>query len=238
MRAILDGNALPLRDALPGAARNTAMSPDGRFLVMMHPRADVWDVANMRAVIDDMRSVDPDATGAPFTHYESLRDMRSAFLRMATLSVILVALLVLLDFKRPMDVLLAMLPLMLAMLWTFELMGIFHVSFNLANFFAVPILIGLGVDSSIHLLHRYHEGGADRLDPGSTRRAVILTNLTTTIGFAPLVFADHLGMRSLGLVMILGNTACLVAVLIVLPATLALRERLRRHRSIPDHHMA
>lgn len=230
MATILEGDGLPWRDALPAAARPTSMSPSGRFLVMLHPREDVWDAAKMEVFVDDLRAVDPEATGVPFTHFESLRDMRGAFLRMSMLSVILVALVVLLDFRRPIDVVLAMLPLLLAMLWTFELLGLLGVSLNLANFFAIPILIGLGVDSAVHLLHRYHEGGEDRLDPGSTRRAVIVTNLTTTIGFAPLCFADHHGMRSLGLVMLVGNTACLAAVLLVLPATLAVRERIRAAR--------
>ena len=230
LATMLAGAALPLRDSLPEAVRDASISPGGRFLVMLHPAENVWDAQHMRAFIEALRAVDPEATGVPFTHYESLVDMRRAFLIMAVLSVVLVALLVLADFRRPLDVLLALVPLGLSLAWTLSLMGFLGVPLNLANFFAVPILIGLGVDGAVHLLHRYHERGHDPLDPGSTRRAFILTNLTTTIGFAPLLFAEHRGMRSLGAVMVLGNTASLVAVLVVLPAMLALRERRRAAR--------
>jgi len=239
--AILEGNAMPLRSALPDAARNSAISPEGRFLVMIHPRENVWDSAHMGTFVAGLRAVDPAATGVPFTHYESLADMGRAFRTMALLSLVLVSILVLLDFRSLLDTALAMLPVGLALLWTFSVMGLVNVSLNLANFFAVPILIGLGVDSSIHILHRYHEGAAagptrrakgdekarvgGLLHPGSTRRAVIITNLTTTIGFAPLLFANHRGMQSLGMVMTIGNSACLLAVLTVLPAALALRAR-------------
>lgn len=240
-RAMVEGNALPLREALPSAVRNSAMSPEGRFLVMIHPRENVWDSAHMGAFVAGLRAVDPAATGVPFTHFESLADMGDAFRIMALLSVVLVSILVFLDFRSPLDTALAMLPVGLALLWTFSVMGLAGISLNLANFFAVPILIGLGVDSSIHILHRYHERAEPEsrraeaqtaashpsglLHPGSTRRAVIITNLTTTIGFAPLLFADHRGMQSLGFVMTIGNSACLLAVLTVLPAALALRAK-------------
>ena len=94
------------------------------------------------------------------------------------------------------------------------------VSLNLANFFAIPILMGIGVDSSIHMLHRAREEGNDAMDFGSTRRAVILTALTTTIGFGMLFFASHRGLQSLGIVMAVGSLSCLLAAIVLLPALL------------------
>lgn len=229
--ALLAGDALPLREALPAALRDRSVSASGRFLVMLHPRENVWDVEHMRPFIEALRAVDPGATGVPFTHYLSLLDMRRAFGTMALISIALVAALVWLDFRRPADVLLALSPVAMALLWLFGIMGASGIPLNLANFFAVPILIGLGVDSAVHLLHRYRAVGVDRLNPGSTLRAVVVTNVTTSIGFAPLILADHLGMRSLGLVMVIGNSACLASSLVLLPALLALRERRRTRRS-------
>jgi len=231
-RVLLAGNASDLRSALPEAIRATAMSPAGRFLVMLHPRENIWDVEHMQRFIEGLRAVDAEATGVPFTHFESLVDMRRAFLTMAGLSVLLVAILLFIDFRRLVDVGLALLPLGLSLLWTLSLMGVFGVPLNLANFFAIPILIGLGVDGAVHLLHRHHEPGNAPLDPGSTRRAFVLANLTTSIGFAPLLFASHQGMHSLGVVMVLGNTANLLAMLLVLPATLSLRERWKASRGL------
>jgi predicted RND superfamily exporter protein len=118
-----------------------------------------------------------------------------------------------------------MIPLSIGLLWTFGLMGLLDVPFNLANFFSVPIILGLGVAGSVQILHRYHEGGPTRLSLGATRRAVVLSSLTTIVGFGALLIAHHRGLRSLGLAMTLGMTACMLASLVILPAMLALLER-------------
>jgi hypothetical protein len=222
---MLAGDAMPLREALPEGLRQRFVSPNERYLVMLHPKSDVWEFEPMRRFIEALREVDPHATGVPITHFESLNDMRNAFERMAYLAFVCVAALVWLDFRSIKDVILAMIPLSIALLWTFGLMGLLDIPFNLANFFSVPIILGLGVAGSVQILHRYHEGGSTRLSLGATRRAVVLSSLTTIVGFGALLIAHHRGLRSLGLAMTLGMTACMMASLVILPAMLALLER-------------
>ena len=197
---------------------------------MLHPRENVWEYESMRQFIQQMREVDPNVTGAPIAHFESLGEMEDAFLRMAVLSVVAIALILWLDFRKIKYVLLALAPTLLGLVWTVQIMAALDISFNLANFFSVPILIGLSVDGSVHVLHRYHEGGPRRLDLGATRLAVVVTALTTIIGFGCLMIAHHRGLRSLGQVMAMGSTACLLGSIIVLPAILALLERWRPAR--------
>lgn len=221
LRLLLEGDQLDLRSALPDALRQQSISPSGRYLIMLHPKDDVWEYEPMSRFIREMREVDPNVTGAPITHFESLDEMLRSFVIMSILALLAIICIVGLDFRRISDVALAILPLLLGLAWTVELMGLLGVSFNLANFFSVPILIGLGVDSSVHILHRYHEGGPTRFSLGATRRAVILSSLTTIIGFGSLIIAHHRGLRSLGIVMAVGSTACMLASVIVLPALLA-----------------
>lgn len=225
LRQMIEGNRLDLREALPDGLRRQFMSPRGEFLVMLHPKEDVWDYDAMKAFVGDLRAVDPNGTGAPITHFESLGEMLKSFIVMSALALLVILVIVALDFRSWRDVVLAMLPLAVGMLWTTEIMGLLDISFNLANFFAAPMLIGLGVDSSVHILHRYHEGGPQRFSLGSTRRAVILTALTTIVGFVTLAPAHHRGLRSLGLVMSIGSACCLVTSVVLLPALLAWLER-------------
>ena len=229
LRIMLEGDAAPLRDALPQAVRDQFISADGRLLVMLHPKQNVWEYEPMKAFIADLRAVDAGVTGVPVTHFESLGEMRRAFMVMSMLSLLAIIVLLSIDFRSLRDVLLALAPLLVGLVWTVAAMGLLGLSFNLANFFAAPMLIGLGVDSAVHILHRYHEGGDrfNRLHLGHTRRAVILTALTTIIGFGALVIARHRGLQSLGLVMAIGSTACMLSSIIVLPALLAWRERTR-----------
>jgi predicted RND superfamily exporter protein len=76
------------------------------------------------------------------------------------------------------------------------------------------MLIGLGIDSAIHIIHRFRD---DPANAAPTVRAVAFTALTTAIGFGALVFADHRGMRSLGLAMGVGSLACMYVACVVLP---------------------
>ncbi|MEZ6194119.1 MAG: MMPL family transporter [Planctomycetota bacterium] len=220
---MFEGMFLPLREVLPAAIRDLFASPTGRLLVTMHPRGNVWDDATMTSFVAAMRRVDPQVTGVPITHHESIRDMRGGFGRAALLALAAVVLLVALDFRRPLPALLALVPLFAGGIWLVGLMGLTGLHFNLANFFAVPILIGIGVDNGIHLVHRWRESRDEEgpLRLGATKRGVLLTSLTTAIGFGCLAFASHRGLQSLGFVMALGSLAILAASLLVLPALLA-----------------
>ena len=217
-RSIREGAAADLRDALPAAVRDRLMAPSGRFMVSLVPAEDVWSPEPMARFVTAIREIDPEVTGVPITQYESLRDMRSAFLEMAVLSSILVLVLLTIDFRRARPVIIAMIVLTVGLVWTIGVTSAIGVHLNVANFFAIPILIGIGIDSSIHMLHRADECGRGPLDFRGTRGAVVLTALTTGIGFGSLVFARHRGLESLGIVMAIGSACCLLSTVILLPS--------------------
>ncbi len=218
VRAMRAGAAGDLRAALPPAVRDRLVSPHGRFMVSLIPAEDIWSPEPMARFVEAIRTLDPDVTGVPITQYESLRDMRRSFLQMAGLATLLVAGFVWADFRSVRRTLVVMTALAVGLLWTIGIVTLLGVHLNVANFFAIPILIGIGVDSAIHLLHRLDECGDGPIDLGATRRAVVLTTLTTGIGFGSLVFARHRGLESLGIVMAVGSLCCLIATLVLLPA--------------------
>ena len=222
LQAMAAGDVLPLREALPAAIRARMMSPAGRFQIELVPAEDVWDADPMRRFVAAVRAVDPDATGVPITQYESLRDMRRSFLVMGVLALGLVTLVVFLDFRSVRDTALVMISLLTGLLWTIGIASLLGVSLNVANFFAIPILIGIGVDSAIHMLHRARECGDGPLDFKSTRNAVILTACTTGVGFGSLLLARHRGLQSLGAIMAIGSLTCMMASVVLLPGMLAI----------------
>ena len=222
LRAMQEGDADTLRGALPAALRARLVSPAGRFQVELVPEQNIWETEPMARFIDAVREVDPDVTGVPITQFESLRDMRRSFLIMGGLALVLVTALVWVDFRSLRRTLMVMTVLVIGLLWTVGAASMLGVSFNVANFFAIPILIGIGVDSAIHMMHRADECGDGPLEFRSTRRAVILTALTTGIGFGSLVFARHLGLQSLGAVMAIGSITCMLSSVVLLPALIRL----------------
>ena len=98
-----------------------------------------------------------------------------------------------------------------------------HIPFNFANVIVLPLILGIGVDSGIHLIHRHREGlrGAENLLMTSTARAVLFSALTTLISFATLAFSNHLGISSLAKLLCVGISLMLLANVILLPALLA-----------------
>ena len=217
--AMAEGARRDLRTALPEAVRAQMVSPGGRFLVMAHPAGDMWEVAPLEQFVTALRAEDPHATGAPMTVSESMKSMERSFLQQAILATLMVTILLWVDLRNVRETLAALASLAVGVAWTVGLMAACGTSFNLANFFAIPIMIGLGIDSAIHITHRAHEGALDH-GFGSTRRAVIVTALTTTIGFGALILAHHQGLRSLGIAMAAGSACCLVTAVWTLPAML------------------
>ena len=89
----------------------------------------------------------------------------------------------------------------------------------------IPLLLGVGVDSGIHLVHRAETDGArgEALLGTTAARAVFYSALTTTVSFGSLAFSSHLGMQSLGIALAIGMALMVVCNLIVLPALLETR---------------
>jgi len=115
-------------------------------------------------------------------------------------------------------VLLAFIPLAVGLLWLLGGMGAAGISFNLANFFAIPILIGTGIDGGIQMVQRMYEEPHRPMLETSTATSVTLSSLTTLLAFGSLMLGQHQGMASLGQVMALGTASILIATVIILPA--------------------
>ena len=102
------------------------------------------------------------------------------------------------------------------------LMGAFRIPFNPANIMTLPLVIGIGVTNGIHILNRFAEEKNASILSKSTGKAVFVSGLTALSGFGSLILAQHRGIRSLGEVMSIGVTTCMIAALTFLPAVLNL----------------
>ncbi len=131
-----------------------------------------------------------------------------------------VSLLLLVDLRRPMWIFLAMAPVLFGTAVTFGALCWMGRSFNSVLFMSVPLIIGLGVDDGIHVVHRMreHPGRRPSRAASSVGRAIVLTTLTTCSSYSVLLFTDHVGMESMALVLLIGLPMCLLASVALLPA--------------------
>ncbi|HUJ79948.1 MAG TPA: MMPL family transporter [Nitrospiria bacterium] len=204
--------------SLPDEVRDRFIGRNARKLIMITPAENIWDPKKMEAFVTQLRSVDPTVTGAPVTSYETARLMRRAFQQTALLSLAVVIALVWIHFQRWRAVALAFIPLLIGLAWLLGGMGLFDISFNLANFFAIPILIGTGIDGGIQMVQRMYEQPRRPMLETSTATSVALSSLTTLLAFGSLMLGQHRGLASLGKIMALGTFSILIATVVVLPA--------------------
>ncbi|HQP44268.1 MAG TPA: MMPL family transporter, partial [Thermoanaerobaculales bacterium] len=116
-------------------------------------------------------------------------------------------------------------PLGAGLIWMLGAMAALGVQVNFMNIFVMTMVIGIGVDYGIHLLHRWTEAGADPDALAETSKAIAVAALTTVAGFGSLVLSHFPGLRSVGVAAILGAAFSALASVTLLPAILA---RLRR----------
>jgi hopanoid biosynthesis associated RND transporter like protein HpnN len=213
-------------EKLPDALLERMIAADGRVRVQIFPRENLGDNAALAAFVESVRQVVPGATGSAIEILESGRSVVGA-LRQAMLSAVaVISLVLLLLWRRPTDTALVLVPLALAATLTVAAAVLADIPFNFADVIVLPLLLGIGVDSGIHLVHRVRTSGGEdaNLLGTSTARAVAYSALTTIASFGSLGFASHLGLATLGRLLTLGVGFTILCNLLVLPSLIALRQ--------------
>lgn len=198
------------------------IATDGRRRVAAYAKADLFDQAALAEFLEAVRKVAPHSTGDPVVYVESAKVIVHAFQQAFSLALVLIVVILIVLLRRLRYVAQVMLPLILAAVLTVACMVVLGVPFNFANVIALPLLLGVGVDNGIHLVHRMRiapPADGNVLET-STARAVVASAMTTIFSFGNLAFSPHPGTASMGLVLSLGLLVTLLASLVVLPAML------------------
>lgn len=224
--------AAPDAADLPNALRSLWIGQDGSLLLRVYPHggdegASVLSPERLNPFARDVLAAAPNATGPAIQIYESTRLIGRAYLLSAIYAAVVIFALLLLDFRNIGDALSALAPVIVAAALLAAALRLFGIDLNFANMIVLPLIVGLGVSAGVHTTHRWRQQPHDRPAGlvGGSGRAVTLTILTTVIGFACMMFAEHRGIRSLGMVMSIGLALVWVATVFLLPAILRLRTR-------------
>jgi hopanoid biosynthesis associated RND transporter like protein HpnN len=207
---------------LPMNLRERYIGYTGKWLVSVSSKKNLWEFANLEEFVGQVQTVDSEATGRPFSILEGLRAMHGGFLWAGVYALIAMVFVLLLDFGSARHALMAFVPLAMGMIAALGCMALLGVSLNPANLIAFPLILGVGADNGVHVLHDFR--GRSRKNryqlSHATGRGITVAALTTILGFGTLMIANHRGLASLGLALTLGVTACMLTALIFLPAFL------------------
>jgi preprotein translocase subunit SecF len=219
-----DSSPLQARD-LPPALYHRFIGRHGKFKIQVYPKKDIWQRANQEEFVKQLRTVDPKVTDTPVQLYEYTELLKDSYITAAKYALVAIAIMVFVHFRTLSSVILALLPVAIGSIWMGGLMGWFGIPFNPANIMTLPLVIGIGVTNGIHILNRFAEERTAGILAKSTGKAVFVSGLTAIAGFGSLIVAKHQGIRSLGEVMSVGVTTCMIAGLTFLPAVLNLMLR-------------
>ena len=226
-----DTRSLLSLEDLPDVLKHRFIGNDGRLLVQVYPRSNVWERVHQEVFLKELRSLDEDddndpiITGTPVQLYEYTELLKISYQEAALYALGAIVLLVLVHFRSLTTVFLALVPVFVGSIWLLGLMGWLGIPFNPANIMTLPLVIGIGVTNGIHILNRFHEEAHPSIFAKSTGKAVLVSALTTMAGFGSLMLAQHQGITSLGYVMSIGVATCMLAGLGFLPCLLMLRHR-------------
>lgn len=209
----------PTLETLPEQLRKRFLTRSGRLLGFLYPAGSVFEPDRLEAFVDASRAVSSEATGFPVVFEKMSRRITSGFYRSVVLGAVLVTLILFIDYRNPRDALLALVPLAMGTIWMLAGMRLASIPFNFANMVAVPLIIGVGIDNGVHVIHRVRLEGRSGMGVvlQHTGRAILIASLTTMIGFGSLALASHRGLASLGLVLLMGVGSCLITSTLVLP---------------------
>ncbi len=211
-------------EEIPETLRKRYISQKGKYVAHIFPSVDVWDLDQRQKYLNDLRSIDPNVTGNAIHMFESTRLMTEGYVKGGIYAMTAIIIYVSFLFRNVRTVFFVLLPVLVGSIWTVGVMELIGLRLNMANLVILPLILGIGVVNGIHITHRYREEedkNASVLGK-STGQAVLLSSLTTMIGFGSMMVADHYGVFSLGLVLTLGVFCCLIASVTFLPALLKL----------------
>jgi uncharacterized protein len=204
-------------ETIPPEIKREWVSDDGSARVEVLPKGDPDDTATLRKFVRAVTAIEPSATGPAVMLYEAANTVVRSFVEAGIFAFCAIAALLLIVLRRISDVLLTLVPLLVAGLATLELCVIFGLPLNFANIIALPLLLGVGVAFKIYYILAWRAGRTQLLQSSLTR-AVVFSAMTTATAFGSLWLSSHPGTSSMGKLMALALVCTMLAAVLFQPA--------------------
>jgi hopanoid biosynthesis associated RND transporter like protein HpnN len=229
LRKSLAPEGVTIKTLPPDLARDW-LSPDGRARVKALPKGDPNDADVLRNFATAVLRAEPSATGEAISLYESGRTVTTAFIEAGILALTAITILLFIALRRLTDVLLTLVPLLLAGVVTLEISVLDGLALNFANIIALPLLLGVGVAFKIYYIMAWRAGKTGLLQSTLTR-AVIFSAMTNAVAFGSMWASSYPGMSSMGKLMALALLCTMAAAVLFQPVLMG---RPRRVKTDPE----
>ena len=204
------------RANLPASLANQWVTAGGQARIDVAPSGDPNDNAVLQAFARAVQSVAPEATEGPISILEARRAIVGAFIEAGICALVSIGIILLITLRRIGDVLLTLVPLLLAGVVTLEICVLIDLPLNFANIIALPLLLGVGVAFKIYYIMAWREGQTNLLQSVLTR-AVTFSACTTATAFGSLWFSSHPGTSSMGKLLAISLVTTMMAAALFQP---------------------
>ena len=202
---------------IPSDVAGEWVTTDGHARVQVLPKGDPEDTEVLRGFATSVLAVEPNATGPAVFLYEARNTVVRAFIEAGIFALSAIAILLWIALRRMGDVVLTLLPLIVAGVVTLELCAVFDLPLNFANIIALPLLLGVGVAFKVYYIMAWRAGKTALLQSSLTR-AVIFSAMTTATAFGSLWLSSQPGTSSMGKLMALALVCTMTAAVLFQPA--------------------
>jgi hypothetical protein len=215
LRSALQPDRISTQTIPPDLAREW-VTPDGQSRVEVLPKGDPDNTEVLRSFVNAVLAAEPSATGPAVLLFEAGETVVRAFAQAGIFALAAIALLLLIALRRIVDVMLTLVPLLIAGVVTLELCVVLDLRLNFANIIALPLLLGVGVAFKIYYIVAWRAGKTGLLQSSLTR-AVVFSALTTATAFGGLWLSRHPGTASMGKLMALSLLCTMAAAVLFQP---------------------
>ncbi len=232
LRQALEAEPVTLA-SLPPDLKRQWLAPDGRARVEVLPKGDPDNTAVLRKFVTAVTAVAPDATGPAVRLYEAGNTTVRAFIEAGIFALAAIFVLLWVTLRRLTDVLMTLVPLLIAAVVTLELCVVLDLPLNFANVIALPLLLGVGVAFKIYYIMAWRRGRT-ALVQSTLSRAVIFSAMTTGTAFGSLWLSHHPGTSSMGKLMALALLCTMAAAVLFQPALMGPPRHAAEDEPLPE----
>lgn len=203
---------------LPPSLYERMYSKKGEHLLRVQPSIDLANRDATSRFIQQIDEVAPNIAGRSVVEWGIGDVVVESFVQASLTALLGISVVLLIFFRNLLLSVLVLIPIVVSLVLTFAICQLAGLSLNMANILVVPLIIGLGVDTGIHVVHRMKDLGGTHFASSSTGRAVLISALTTIGTFFSLSFSPHLGAASIGLLLTVAISLLVVVTFVLLPA--------------------
>jgi predicted RND superfamily exporter protein len=219
----LNVTSMSWRD-LPQNLHHQWVSDNQEFLVKLTPAGDLFEESYQTRLLSDLHETHPNVTAQAVIWTKMTNRITTDVIQVSLLAALMIFFIVYIGLRRlnPLYACLSLIPVTFGILGLLGTYQIFGADINFITIMMIPLIIGIGIDDGIHIIHRYLEEGKGCIPRviQRTGKAIFLTTATTVLAFSSFLFSVHPTMQFLGRIPIIGLSMCLIGALLFLPALL------------------